>query len=133
MNGQWLLFAALAAAAIVLAVFLAVTLWQLRNTIRLLESRLSETLRQAEMTAEDLRKTNAALRDILAHVERSAANVAEVTEGGRRLRQALDTAAVGVLHTVFPMLGHAAGAVAGVKAFASTVANRFSRKEESHE
>lgn len=127
-----LLFGALSVAAIVLAVVLAMTLWRLRKTIDHMERRVDEVLRQVEMTAEDFRKTNAVARDILIHAERSAANVAHVTEGVRGFRKALD-AATTVLDIAFvPVMGRAAGALAGVKAAVSHVVNRFARKESGH-
>ncbi|NJD62459.1 MAG: DUF948 domain-containing protein [Deltaproteobacteria bacterium] len=133
MNGQTVLFAALSIAAIVLAVVLAMTLWRLRSTIGHLERRVDEAIRQFEMTAEDLRKTNGMVQDILGHAERSAANVAHVTEGVRGFRKTLD-AATGILQlAVVPVLGNVAGGVAGVKAAVSHVVKRFSRREGSHE
>jgi hypothetical protein len=71
LNGQILLFAALSVAAIVLAVVLAMTLWRIRGTIDHMDRRMDEAIRQFEMTAEDIRKTNAVMRDILLHAERA--------------------------------------------------------------
>jgi uncharacterized protein YoxC len=132
LNGQTLLFAALSIAAIALAVVLAMTLWRLRRTIDHLEHRVDEAIRQFEMTAEDLRKTNGVVRDILGHAEKSAANVAHITEGVRGFRKTLD-AATGILQlAVVPVLGNVVGGVAGVKAAVSHVVNRFARREGSH-
>lgn len=127
-----LLFAALSVAAIVLAVILAMTLWRLRGTIEHMDRRMDEALRQFEMTAEDLRKTNAVVRDILTHAERSAANVAHVTEGVRGFRKTLDAATSVLQFAVVPVLGNVAGGLAGVKAAVSHVVNRFVRREDSH-
>jgi uncharacterized protein YoxC len=127
-----LLFAALSVAAIVLAVVLAMTLWRVRKSIELLERRVDESLRQFEMTAEDLRKTNALVRDILLHAERGAANVSHVTEGVRGFRRTLDVATSVLEHSVVPLLGAVAGGLAGAKAVVSHVVNRFARKESDH-
>ena len=127
-----LLFAALSVAAIVLAVILAMTLWRLRGTIEHMDRRMDEALRQFEMTAEDLRKTNAVVRDILTHAERSAANVAHMTEGVRGFRKTLDAATSVLQFAVVPVLGNVAGGLAGVKAAVSHVVNRFVRREDSH-
>jgi uncharacterized protein YoxC len=129
LSGQLLLFAALSVAALVLAVALAVTLLRLRKTIELLERRLDESLRQFEMTAEDLRKTSGVLREILIHAERSAANVEHVTEGVRAFRSTLDAASSVMSHVAIPVLGNVAGVLAGAKAAVSHVVNRFGPKE----
>lgn len=127
-----LLFTALSVAAIALAVVLAMTLWRLRKTIDLMERRVDEAIRQFEMTAEDLRKTNAVVRDILQHAEKSVANVAHVTEGVRGFRKTLDAATSVLQFAVVPVLGNVAGGLAGVKAAVSHVVNRFVRKETDH-
>jgi methyl-accepting chemotaxis protein len=132
LSAQQLLFVALSIAVVLLSVVLAVTLLQLRETVRRLESRLEATLRQAEMTAEDLRKTNASVREILVHVERTAANVALVSDGGKQLRKALDLAATGITGIVVPMIGGVSGAAAGARTFVETLVRRHSRKEEGH-
>lgn len=132
MNGQMLLFVALSVAALLVAAVLSATLLQVRRSLRELEKRLDETMRQVELTAEDLRKTNALLRDILTHVERSAANVALVTEGGRRIRHALDTVADAFLGTALPAVASLAAGVAGARAFVSGLAGRLTGKEEGH-
>lgn len=132
MSGQMFLFAALSVAAIVLAVVLAMTFWRVRKSIDLLERRVDESLRQFEMTAEDLRKTNALVRDILLHAERGAANVLHVTEGVRGFRRTLDAATSVLEHSVVPLLGTVAGGLAGAKAAVSHVVNRFVRKESEH-
>jgi len=132
LSGQALLFAALSVAAIVLAVVLAMTLWRIRRTIDHMDRRVDEALRQFEMTAEDFRKTNAVVRDILLHAERSAANVAHVTEGVRGFRKTLDGATAVLEFAVVPVLGNVAGGLAAVKAAVSHVVNRFARREGSH-
>lgn len=128
-----LLFSTLSVAAIVLAVVLALTLWRIRRSVDFLERRLDESLRQFEMTAEDLRKTNATLREILLGAERSVANVEHVTEGIRGFRRTLDVATAVLEHTVVPLLGNVAGGLVGAKAAVSHVVNRYARREGSHE
>ncbi len=127
-----LLFVALSIAVIGLSVVLAMMLLQLRRTIRQLESRLDSALRQTEMTAEDLRRTNAAVREILGHVERITANAALVSESGRHLRKTLDLASAGVTGIVLPVLGGVSGLASGARAFIETFINRYSRKEEEN-
>jgi len=128
-----LLFATLSVATIVLAVVLAMTLWRVRKSIDLLERRVDDSLRQVEMTAEDLRKTNAVLREILIRAERGMANVEHVTEGVRGFRRTIDVATSVLEHSVVPLLGTVAGGLVGAKAAVSHVVNRFSRREGSHE
>lgn len=127
-----LLFTALSVAAIALAVVLALTIWRLRKTIEIMERRVDDAIRQFEMTAEDLRKTNAVVREILQHAERSAANVAHVTEGVRGFRRTLDAATAVMEFAALPVFKTAASGLAGVKAALSTVVNRFARKESDH-
>jgi hypothetical protein len=98
-----------------------------------LERRVDEAIRQFEMTAEGHRKTNAVLRDLLQHIERGAANMADVTEGVRGFRKTLDAATAVLQFAVVPVLGNVAGGLAGVKAAVSHVVNRFVRREGSHE
>lgn len=133
LSGQAILFAALSLAAIALAVALVMTLLQLRRTIDHMDRRVDEAIRQFEMTAEDLRKTNAVVREILIHAERGAANVANVTEGVRGFRKTLDAATAVLQFAVVPVLGNVAGGLAGVKAAVSHVVNRIGRREGSHE
>lgn len=130
MSGQQLLFVALSLAVIGLSVVLAVTLLQLRRTIRQMESRLESTLRQAEMTAEDLRRTNATVREILVHVERVAANAAHVSEGGKRIRHTIDLFSTGIENVFLPVLSGASGVTAGARAFIEKLVSRTSRKED---
>ncbi len=119
-------------AAIILVGATSWAIWKLLKTIERLSDRLDRSLREVEKTAEDLRKTNGVLREILVHAERGAANVEHVTEGARKLRRTLD-AASGVLDfAVVPVLGNMAGVLAGSKAALSLVANRIFRKEGRH-
>jgi predicted Holliday junction resolvase-like endonuclease len=133
MSGQTLLFAGLSFAAILVAVVLAMTLWRLRQTIEHLDQRMDEALKEVEMTAEDLRRTNAVVRDILLHAEKSVANVEHMTEGIRSFRKTLDTATSVLQFFAVPVLGNVAGGMAGMKAAVSHVVNRFMRKGGSHE
>ena len=133
MSGQMVLFSILTLAAVALVVSIIVTLWKIGKTVERLGTRLDESLRQIEMTAEDVRKTNTVTREILVHAERAAANVEHVTEGIRGLRKTLDAAAAVLDFAVVPVLGNVAGGMAGVKAAVSTVVNRLFRKEGGHE
>jgi hypothetical protein len=133
LGGQAILFAALSIAAIVLAVVLAMTLWRLRSTIGHMERRVDEAIRQFEMTAEDLRKTNAVARDILVHAEKGVANVAHMTEGVRGFRKTIDAATAVLQFAVVPVLGNVAGGLAGVKAAVSHVVKKKGQREGSHE
>ena len=129
-DAQTLLYLALAVASLLLAIVLAIALMALRRNLELLTRRIDETLRQVEMTAEDLRKTNVAVREILTGVEKGVSNVAHFTEGVRSLRGSLDVASKVLDIAVSPMLVNLAGGVAGVKAAASHILGRFGRKEE---
>ena len=80
--------------------------------------------------AEDLRLTNAAVREILVHVERVAANVALVSDGGKKIRKGLDLASAGITGILLPVLGGVSGVTAGARAFVETLVRRNSRKEE---
>ncbi len=127
------LYSILTAAVVALVVGVIVTLWKIGKTVERLALRLEETLRQLEMTAEEVRKTNAVTREILVRAERAAANVEHVTEGVRGFRKTLDAAAAVLDFAVVPVLGNVAGGMAGVKAAVSTVVNRLFGKEDGHE
>ncbi len=133
MNGQMILFTILTLAAVALVVAIIVTLWKIGKTVERFATHVEATLHQLEITAEDVRKTNAVTREILVHAERSVANVAHVTEGVRAFRKTLDAAAAVLDFAVVPVLGNVAGGMAGVKAAVSTVVNRLFRKEDGHE
>ena len=126
------LLTVLALAAIVLVAAMAFAIWKLLKTIEKLASRVDESLQQFEMTAEEIRKTNAVFHEIVSRCERGVANVEHVTEGVRKFRKTLD-AASGVLDfAVLPVLGTMAGVLAGSKAAVSHVVNRIFRKEGRH-
>ena len=126
------LLTVLAMAVIVVVAGMALATWKLLKTIELLASRVDESLRQFEKTAEEIRKSNAVLQEVMTHAQRSVANVEHVTEGVRKLRKTLD-AATGVLDFgVLPVLGTVAGVLAGSRAAVSYVVNRIFRKEGRH-
>jgi len=121
-----------AVATIVVVAGMAWATWKLLKTIENLANRVEESLRQFEKTAEEIRKSNAILHEIMTHAQKSVANVEHVTEGVRKLRKTLD-AATGVLDFgVLPVLGTVVGVLAGSKAAVSYVVNRIFRKEGRH-
>ncbi|HEX9191894.1 MAG TPA: hypothetical protein VF847_07345 [Candidatus Deferrimicrobiaceae bacterium] len=130
MDAQSVLYIALAIAALLLSIVLSIALLAIRRNMERLTRRIDETLRQVEMTAEDLRKTNASVRIILSGVEQGVSNVAHFTEGVRALRGSVDVATKVLDHTLSPVLVNLAGGLAGVKAAASHILERFGRKEE---
>jgi len=130
LDAQTILFIALAAAAVALVAVLSVALLSIRRNVDRITRRLDESLRQFEMTAEDVRKTNAAVREILSDVERGVSNVTHFTEGVRALRGTVDVATKVFDHAVSPALVSAASALVGLKAATSHILDRFVRKEE---
>jgi uncharacterized protein YoxC len=124
------LYFALAIAALMLAIVLSIVLLAVRRNLGQLTRRLDESLRQVEMTTEDLRKTNSAVREILAGVEQGVSNVTHFTEGIRALRGTVDVATRIMDHAVSPALVNFVGGLAGVKAATSHILGRFVRKEE---
>jgi uncharacterized protein YoxC len=131
MDAQTIFFIALGGAAMVLVVFLAVVLLSIRRNVEHITQRFDESLRQFEMTAEDLRKTNAVARDILSDVERGVSNVTHFTEGVRSLRGPVDVATKVLAHTLTPTLINAGSALLGIKAATSHILDRIVRKEET--
>ena len=129
MDAQTVLYIALAAAAVILVAVLSIVLLSIRRNVNQLTQRLDESLRQFEMTAEDLRKTNADVREILSDVERGVSNVTHFTEGIRSLRGTVDVATKVFDHAFSPALVSAASALAGLKAATSHILDRFVRKE----
>ena len=124
------LFTALTIAAVALVVVLSIALLSIRRNVNRLTQRVDESLRQFEMTAEDLRKTNAAVREILVDVERGVSNVSHFTEGVRALRGTVDVATKVFDHAVSPALVNVASVLVGFKAATSHILDRFVRKEE---
>jgi uncharacterized protein YoxC len=130
LDAQTVLFIALSVAAVALVVVLSVALLSIRRNVDRITRRLDESLRQFEMTAEDARKTNAAVREIISEMERGVSNVTHFTEGVRALRGSVDVVTRVFDHAVSPALVSAASVVVGLKAATSHILDRFVRKEE---
>ena len=130
MDAQTILFIALAVAVVALVVVLSVSLLSIRRNVDRITQRVDESLRQFEMTAEDVRKTNAAVREILSDVDRGVSNVKHFTEGVRALRGSVDVVTKVIDHAVSPALVSVASVLMGFKAATSHILERFVRKEE---
>jgi uncharacterized protein YoxC len=130
LDAQTIIFIALAVAAVALVVVQTVMLMSLRRNMDRITQRLDESLRQVEMTAEDLRKTNAAIREILSDVDRGVSNVKHFTEGVRALRGSVDVVTKVFDHAVSPALVSVASVLVGLKAATSHILDRLVRKEE---
>ena len=130
MDAQTVLFIALAVAVVVFVIVLSIVLLSIRRNVDRITLRLDESLRQVEMTNEDLRKTNAVFREILSDVERGVSNVTHFTEGVRALRGTVDVATKVLDHAVSPALVTIASALVGFKAASSHIFERVVRKEE---
>lgn len=130
MDAQSVLFIALAVAVVVLVAVMSIAILSMRKNVDRITQRLDESLRQFEMTAEDIRRTMASLRDILNDVERGVSNVTHFTEGVRALRGSVDVASKVFDHAVSPALVGAASALAGFKAATSTILERLVRRKE---
>ncbi len=126
-----ILYIALAVSALVLAGGVPFALLGIRRNVEQLTQRLDETLRQVEMTTEDLRKTNTAVRGVVEGLDHAVSNVAHFTEGIRALRGPVDVAVKVLDHSVSPALMGFAGGIAGIKAAASHIFQRFTGKEET--
>jgi histidinol dehydrogenase len=114
---------------VVFVLVLSVALLSIRRNMDRITQRLDESLRQFEMTAEDARKTNAAVREIISEVERGVSNVAHFTEGFRAFRGTMDVATKLLDHAVSPALVNVASVLVGFKAATSHILDRFVRKE----
>ena len=130
MDAQTVLFIALAVAGVALVVVLSFALLSIRRNVDRITRRVDESLTQFEMTAEDVRKTNAAFREILSDVERGVSNVTHFTEGVRALRGSVNVVTKVFDHAVSPALVTAASVLVGLKAGTSHILDRFVRKEE---
>jgi uncharacterized protein YoxC len=130
LDAQTVLYIALSVAAVVLVVVLSIVLLSIRRNMNQITQRLDESLRQFEMTAEELRKTNADVREILSDVERGVSNVTHFTEGVRSLRGTVDVAAKVFNHALSPALVNVASVLVGFKAATSHILERFVRKGE---
>ena len=129
MDAQTVLYIALAVAVVVLVVVLSVVLLSIRRNVSQLTQRVDESLRQFEMTAEELRKTNTAVREILSGVERGVSNVTHLTEGVRALRGSVDVVTKVFDHAVSPALVNVSSVLVGIKAATSHILERLVRKE----
>ncbi len=125
-----ILYIALSVSAVVLVVVVSIALLGIRRSIDQLTQRLDETLRQCEMTTEDFRKTNAAVREVVSGLDRAVSDVTHFTGGIRALRGPVDVAMRVLDHSVSPALVGFAGGLAGLKAAASHILHRFKGKEE---
>jgi len=130
LDAQTVLYIALAVAVVVFVIVLSIVLLSIRRNVDRITLRLDESLRQIEMTNEDLRKTNAVVREILSDVERGVSNVTHFTEGVRALRGTVDVATKVLDHAVSPALVNVASVLVGFKAASSHILERFVRKEE---
>ena len=130
MDAQTVLFIALAVAAVVFVAVLSVALLSIKRNVDRITQRLDESLRQFEMTAEDARKTNAAVREIISEVEQGVSNVTHFTEGVRALRGSVDVVTKVFDHAVSPTLVSVASVLVGLKAATSHILDRVVRKEE---
>ena len=130
MDAQTVLFIVLAVAVVALVVVLSFAALSIRRNVDRITQRVDESLRQFEMTAEDVRKTNAAVREILSDVERGVSNVTHFTEGVRALRGSVDVVTKVFDHAVSPALVSVASVLVGLKAATFHILDRFVRKEE---
>jgi len=130
LDAQTILLFVLAVVAVTLVVMQTVLLLALRKNMGRITQRIDESLRQFEMTAEDLRKTNAAVREILSDVGRGVSNVTRFTEGVSALRGGVDVVTKVLDHAVSPALVNVASVLVGIKAATSHILGRFVRKEE---
>jgi len=130
LDARTVLFIALAVGVVALVVVLSVALLSIKRNVDRITQRVDESLRQFEMTAEDVRKTNAAFREILSDVERGVSNVTHLTEGVRRLRGTVDVATRVFDHALSPALVNVASVLVGFKAATSHILDRYVRKEE---
>jgi uncharacterized protein YoxC len=129
MDPQTIFFIALGGITMVLVVFLVIVLLSIRRNVEQITQRFDQSARQFEMTAEDLRKTNAIVREILSDVEQGVSNVTHFTEGVRSLRGPVDVATKVLAHTLSPALINAGSALLGFKAATSHILDRIVRKE----
>jgi uncharacterized protein YoxC len=130
LDAQTVLFIALAVAVVALVVVLSLALLSIRRNVDRITQRVDESLRQFDMTAEDVRKTNAAVREILSDVDRGVSNVKHFTEGVRSLRGSVDVVTKVFDHAVSPALVSVASVLVGLKAGTSHILDRFVRKEK---
>jgi uncharacterized protein YoxC len=130
LDAQTVLFIVLAVAVVALVAVLSFAALSIRRNMDRMTQRVDESLRQFEMTAEDVRKTNAAVRAILSDVDRGVSNVKHFTEGVRALRGSVDVVTKVFDHAVSPALVSVASVLVGLKAATFHILDRFVRKEE---
>ena len=130
MDAQTVLFIVLAVAVVALVAVLSFAALSIRRNMDRMTQRVDESLRQFEMTAEDVRKTNAAVRAILSDVDRGVSNVKHFTEGVRALRGSVDVVTKVFDHAVSPALVSVASVLVGLKAATFHILDRVVRKEE---
>ncbi|HEX8043411.1 hypothetical protein [Candidatus Deferrimicrobium sp.] len=129
MDAQSILYIALAVAVVVFVAVMSVVLLSIKRNVEQITQRLDESLRQFEMTAEDARKTNAAVREIISDVEQVVSNVTHFTEGIRSLRGPVDVISKVFEHALAPALISTASVLVGFKAATSHILDRIVRKE----
>ncbi|MFZ2223443.1 MAG: hypothetical protein WAV26_02015 [Candidatus Deferrimicrobium sp.] len=129
MDAQTILFLALAVSVVVFVVVMSIVLLSIKRNVEQIATRLDESLRQFEMTAEDARKTNASIREIISEVEQGVSNVTHLTEGIRSLRGPVDVVSKVFEHALSPALVSAASVLVGFKAATSHILDRIVRKE----
>jgi uncharacterized protein YoxC len=129
LDAQTILFIALAVSAVVFVVVMSIVLLSIKRNMDQITTRLDESLRQFEMTAEDARKTNAAVREIISEVERGVSNVTHFTEGLRTFRGSVDVVSKVFERALSPALINTASVIVGFKAATSHILDRFVRKE----
>ncbi len=125
-----ILLIVLTVAAVVFVAVVSITLLSIRRNMDQITKRVDESLRQLEMTAEDVRKTNTVVREILSDVERGVSNVTHLTDGVRALRGPVDVVSKVFDHAVSPAFINVASVLVGFKAATSHILERFVRKEE---
>ena len=130
MDAQTALFIVLAVAMVALVAVLSFAALSIGRNVDRITKRVDESLRQFEMTAEDARKTNAAIRELLSELDRGVSNVTHFTEGVRALRGSVDVVTKVFDHAVSPALVSVASVLVGLKAGTSHILDRFVRKEE---
>ena len=128
MEALTVLYIALSVAVVVFVIVLSIVLLSIRRNVDRITLRLDESLRQVEMTTEDLRRTNAVAREILSDVERGVSNVTHFTEGIRSLRGTVDVATKVFDHALSPALVNVSSVLVGFKAATSHILDRFGRK-----
>ncbi|MBE0603303.1 MAG: hypothetical protein IH611_06695 [Deltaproteobacteria bacterium] len=129
MDSLSIMHIALAVSALILAIGVTYALLGIRRSVEQLTQRLDETLRQVEMTTEEMRRTHTAVRGVVSGLDLAVSNVTHFTEGIRTLRGPVDLVMKVLDHSVSPTLVGLSGGIAGIKAAASHILHRFAGKE----